>query len=608
MMALAAAAFVRMIASALFVESWLGLFFVLIFLVFFVLYTLAWRWMHSLSVRETMPGAVLLVLSLSGLAVLLAPGEILPPRWIPGDLREVPGVLGIFTFYIVLTMGSIRIVAGYLADRPIHDGPTPLEGRLGFFLPIPLFLAGSILEKAIRGNFGLLIIVSGILVAIFLGRRFSRAGPWAGKMTRFRRSLGNWMVLFREDDRAFAVLIGLFAFGLRLAFALGLNAADLDPRFLAGPDSGVYDQTAWLLAGGQAHILDPRLWLYNYNAGPSLFYFGIYKVVGHSPGTVRILQAALAALTIVLLFQMGVRWFGGSAARIGAFLIAGRGYLVGYGTYLGSETLGLLLVTLLIWTMRRLQEFSKEGKQKGLISRAGGAGVLLGALVLTRPEYRWFLIGGLIWHWCIVRPRKAWTLAAWVLGFLLIVLPMMARNHVSIGRFELNSPDTIKSQYGLRSLQKHVKSTPLKTMDPQFLKAFGRFAVRHPLTTLQALGSDLAYNFYTFWNWKRYVFNPAFVYWVRNERMIHFIGAFLTVMFLLGVWASRADANVLSPLYLLIGYKTLIHLLTENNEWWRFTVEPFVNLFQGFGLYVLARYIFNALAPSLSSNRTKPPP
>ena len=149
-MALAAAAFVRMIASALFVESWLGLFFVLIFLVFFVFYTLAWRRMHSLSVRETMPGAVLLVLSLSGLAVLLAPGEILPPRWIPGDLREVPGVLGIFTFYIVLTMGSIRIVAGYLAGRPIHDGPTPLEGRLGFFLPIPLFLAGSILEKSIR--------------------------------------------------------------------------------------------------------------------------------------------------------------------------------------------------------------------------------------------------------------------------------------------------------------------------------------------------------------------------------------------------------------------------------------------------------------------------
>ncbi|MDP7385571.1 MAG: hypothetical protein QF593_06035, partial [Nitrospinota bacterium] len=195
-MALAAAAFVRIIASALFVESWPGLFFSLIFLVFFVLYTFAWKWTHSLSVRETIPGTVLLVLSLSGLAVLLAPGESLPPRWMPGDLREVPGVLGIFTFYIVLTMWSIRIVAGFLAGRPINDGPTTLEGRVGFFLPIPLFLAGSILEKAIRGNFGLLIIVSGVLVAIFLGRRFSRAGPWAGKMIRFRRSLGNWMVLF----------------------------------------------------------------------------------------------------------------------------------------------------------------------------------------------------------------------------------------------------------------------------------------------------------------------------------------------------------------------------------------------------------------------------
>ena len=38
-------------------------------------------------------------------------------------------------------------------------------------------------------------------------------------MTRFRRSLGNWVVLFREDDRAFAVLIGL----VRLRAPLGVR-------------------------------------------------------------------------------------------------------------------------------------------------------------------------------------------------------------------------------------------------------------------------------------------------------------------------------------------------------------------------------------------------
>lgn len=606
MLALALAACVRLLSPVLFAETPSGLLSVAVFLSLVLLYSLLWGWWAARSPRESLPGAVLLALALGALAVVSAPGEEIPPRWIPSNLREIPGVAGVLALLLSLTGWSFRILSGFWTGRA-GAARSRDEGRWGFYLPVPFSLATSAVEAAIRGNPAPLLVVSGFSVILGGILGLSARERLARPAARVKAAAQRWTTLFWRDDRAFAVLIGLFAFALRAAFAAGLNRAALDPRFLDGPDSGVYDHTAWLLASGQKNILDPGLWLYSYNAGPSLLYALLYKVIGHRPEWVRFLQAGAAAGTIVLLFRMGVSWFGPTAARIGAFLAAGRGYLVGYGTYLGSETPGLLFLTLVLLLLRRIQVRSKESQFKGSAWRAGGAGALMGILILTRPEYRWFVLAGIAWLGTVLRGRSPRAVAAWTLGALLLLTPMMARNYVSVGRFELNDPQVIQAQYGLRSLQKHVKRVPQGPADFGFLAEVSRFAARHPLRALRAVGGDLAYNFYTFWNWKRYVFNPAFVFFVRNERVIFLIGAFLTLMFLLGLWASRGNAASLSLLYWLIGYKTLIHLFTENNEWWRFTVEPFVNLFQGCGVCVLAKYVARALPPRLAHPGGEPP-
>ena len=553
-------------------------------------YILLWGRLFGVSWRNVLPDAVLLVLTLSGTVVVFDPYETVPPRWFPDQLRQLPAILGVLAFLFSMTAWSTRILSRVGTRMDESGGSRAFPGwNRTFYLPVPLYLLWSASEGAYRGRPIPLIIVLVIASVIYIARGLSRLA-WAAAFERTAAFTRRWTTFFWENDRAFAFLLALFAFSLRAVFAYRLNQATLEPIFLEGPDSGVYDITAWRLASGQMNLLNPNLWIASYNSGPSLFYALIYKVIGHRPEWVRFGQAGLASLTIVLLFRMGVAWFGPVAARIGAFLVAGRGYLVAYGTYLGSETLGLLLLTLLIVLMLGIQRRRREGNPKGITVRAGCAGLLLGGLVLTRPEYQLFLFAGIGWLWLTVRPKSFAVIAAWTLGTLLILLPMMARNYVSVGRFSLVMKKAIAAEYGLPSLNPYVKR-PTGILDMRFLKEATLFVWESPLTAARVIGGDMANNLTSFWHWKQYVFNPAFVYFVRNERVILLIGAFLTSMFVLALWASRNSAPALSLPYLIIGYKTLVHLLLENNEWWRFTMEPFVNLFQGFGIYVMARYI-----------------
>ena len=68
------------------------------------------------------------------------------------------------------------------------------------------------------------------------------------------------------------------------------------------------------------------------------------------------------------------------------------------------------------------------------------------------------------------------------------------------------------------------------------------------------------------------------------------VGAFLTIMFIVGIFAGIDRVGPLSLLYILVGYKVFIHLFLYTHEWWRFTVEPLINLFQGYGLFLMCDY------------------
>ncbi len=410
--------------------------------------------------------------------------------------------------------------------------------------------------------------------------------PWK----RIKGYLRQTVSVFLNDDRVFICFVFLFAFTIRAAFAFSLNKADLDPTLLGGPDSGVYDDVGWKLASGLRELTDPSLNIYAHNAGPGLFYALVYKVFGHRPDIVRYIHALLSAVSIVFLFRLGVVWFGPLAARIGALLVAGRGYLIIYGTYLGSEALGLFILSLMLAILSRIQHESRELESPGSKWYALVGGCLMGALILTRPEYQGFAVIGALWLLRMVRRCRTQVLAGWIIGILLLTIPLMARNYTAHGRFRLNKPEVIQTAYNMPSLDKEVGFIPLGVFDGRYIRNTVSFIVHSPLHATRIIGGDLFRNLYEFWNWKRYVKTPGFVYFISSERTIMWVGAFLTIMFIVGIFAGIDRVGPLSLLYILVGYKVFIHLFLYTHEWWRFTVEPLINLFQGYGLFLMCDY------------------
>ena len=549
------------------------------------------RWATS----EILSSAVLLFLTLSAVAVLLDPVDSLRTPWWPKNVRDLPGLIGILTFLLCVTVWSILILLG-TSKRLLMANST--IGPLGCwpntaFLVIPFFLIWICMENIARGNTGLpyfvFSVATTVLVGIFLSKWF---GPGFSH-SRVIISLSRFLVKCWKDDWLFAVVIALLAFCLRAGFAYKLNLAILDPALLGGPDSGAYDQIAWELASGRKGFFSPHLALYTFNPGPCFFYASIYKFVGHRPDIVRYVQAAIAAITVIMLFRLGSMWFGSVAARVGAILIAGRGYLAVYSVYLGSETLGLFFATLLIIVLHRIRKRFKEGNRTGFIARAFGAGLLMGILILNRPEFQAFILVGGIWILVVVRQERAKMLGAWILGAILFLVPIMARNYVVVGDYNVITPVTPFSKFSF--LTKHVKP-PMGISDARYYKDLYKFVSQQPVTALKATTRDLSRNFSRFWHWRPLTINPAFIYFLSTDRGKTLIGSFLLSMFILGIWASRKEVEVLSFVFLLFIFKTCVHLVLSTKVWYRYTIEPFVILFQGYGISLLVIYIRNAFA------------
>lgn len=562
-------------------------------------FVLAYTCMHGRFERwttsEVLSIAVLLFLTLSVVAVLLDPVDTLTTPWWPKNVRDFPGLIGILVFLVCVTVWSISILRGTL-KRFLRTnsaiGPMRWWSN-AVFLAIPVFLIWICIENMARGNLGFPCFVFGVaamgLVGMLLSKWFGPGFP----LNRVVICLSRCVIKCWKDDRVFAVAIALLAFCLRAGFAYKLNLAILDPTLLGGPDSGAYDQIAWELASGQKGFFSPHLALYTFNPGPCFFYASIYKFLGHRPDILRYAQAAIAAITVVMLFRLGNMWFGSVAARIGAILIAGRGYLAVYSVYLGSETLGLFFATLLIIVLHRIRKRFKEGKRTGFIARAFGAGLLMGILVLNRPEFQAFILVGGIWLLVVVRQERTKILGAWMLGAILFLVPIMARNYVVVGDYNVITPVTPFSKFSV--LTKHVKP-PMGIRDARYYRDLYEFISQDPVSGLKATISDLSRNFSRFWHWRPLTINPAFIYFLSTDRGKTLIGSFLLSMFILGVWASRKEVEVLSFVFLLFIFKTFVHLILSTKVWYRYTIEPFVILFQGYGISLLVIYIRGAFS------------
>ncbi len=452
-----------------------------------------------------------------------------------------------------------------------------------------------------------LLPVAGLAADLWL--RLGAAYPAAAAA-----ALGLWVVqrrwpvmqrtgwLLSESRWGPAVILGI-AVALRAAFTWRLMHAGLDPAVLDGPDSGYYHAAAAALATGQITLWEPSWLLYpRHNPGPALFFGALYAVVGPHLLAARIAQLILAAWSCLLVYGIGRRLFGELAGRLAMLLVAGHGYLVAYGSYLGAETPGLFLATLCIWWWLRLwQESSRVPKARRALWITG-SGLAASVLALVRPE---FLLLPPVVAWLGWRRTRTWK--PWVLILALsVALPglWIVRNGVVDRVWSLQAGSNLGLSTWTRLNALGVVAEPVQAPLPPDVPPGTRMmlppvidwaaAARQPAAVAVAGATEFAERAARLWSWKLHAFGPGLLYAVRDETFIVFVSTLLLLGLASGLWQSRRARPGWELVWALVLVKTAAHGCTLVQQWHRFTMEPFVNILEAAGLVVLGAWLASA--------------
>lgn len=159
----------------------------------------------------------------------------------------------------------------------------------------------------------------------------------------------------------------------------------------------------------------------------------IYWVFGHAFWVVRVAQALLGCLAVVVMYRLAADAFGAAVARLSAVLMAVYPAFIIYSGVLLTETLSVALLAVLIWMVHRAIQLSSS-------RRWALAGAVAGLAVLLREEILLLLpvlIGAGLW----LAPNRVRLKHIAVLGLVtvLTVGVWTARNYVIFGRFILVS-------------------------------------------------------------------------------------------------------------------------------------------------------------------------
>jgi len=243
--------------------------------------------------------------------------------------------------------------------------------------------------------------------------------------------------------------VGLCALVAVLLLGLGLRVGEAWDGRAPVYDAQAYAVLAGNLEGGSGFTTGPGATqpASNYSPGLPLFVAGLYKLTGGiHPQFARLVLALIGALSVLFAYLIGRRlvrppsnpplpsevgWRGVAPALAGALVVAVYPALLEYQGMLMSEPLAAALlsggVLSALWAW-------DGGRWRWLL-----AGVLFGALALTRPEY--LAISGLVALVVFVREARGdWRMslvraAIFLLGLVVVVAPWTARNAVALDRF-----------------------------------------------------------------------------------------------------------------------------------------------------------------------------
>lgn len=238
-----------------------------------------------------------------------------------------------------------------------------------------------------------------------------------------------------SPDTRTCLIVGITALLTRACFAL-LFAANPLGRYLY-LDSRLYDQMALAIVAGRpapgAFFVEP---LYAYVLALT------YWLAGHQIWLPRALQAASGALTAVLACGIGGRLYGRRAAWCAGLGVALYGPLVFYDAMILKTSLEVFaftaiaaLATFLLGTARAFSTGARQGLWLFVGSLLGVSTLLRGNFLILAP-----LLAFAAWRSAATsRRRSLGAMAAFALGLLVPLAPLLVYNHARSGKWILTT-------------------------------------------------------------------------------------------------------------------------------------------------------------------------
>jgi 4-amino-4-deoxy-L-arabinose transferase-like glycosyltransferase len=205
-----------------------------------------------------------------------------------------------------------------------------------------------------------------------------------------------------------------------------------------GPDADAYAALARTLFEQHTYGSPGQASASDWSPGAPLLFGAVYWLTGGvNPEAARLVVALLGAAMVVLTFLVGLRLAGRGTGLVAALLVATYPTYIENNGQLLSEPLAAFLLTAallaMLWAVeqRRVWAWALPG-------------VLLGALILTRPEYQAIAVAFAVlvaWRvWRAVSWRRAVAAVAVLAACAaVVVVPWMARNHAAVGQWTVST-------------------------------------------------------------------------------------------------------------------------------------------------------------------------
>lgn len=145
----------------------------------------------------------------------------------------------------------------------------------------------------------------------------------------------------------------------------------------------------------------------------------------------KLAQAVLSAISIILVFLIGKKVFSNTTGLIAAFFVAFYPPLVLYSRHLLTETLYIFFF--LMYFLIQITAFDKKGIWWHFM-----AGFFMAAATLTRPTAFVLIPLPYIYNYFSRRPyfdKTAKQFGVFLLGVSVLMLPWIARNIITLGKF-----------------------------------------------------------------------------------------------------------------------------------------------------------------------------